>query len=322
MTFQEDLRRLRRQRTRQFVLTLLVAAAGFAMPLLLLTGDVRAVLPATALLTVLYLPITAMVVARAKLDVAEAVPPRREWRQDRILLHVVHEITLAAGLPRPPRVLIARDLASINAFVVGTRKRATIVVSRPAVDRLTREELTGVIGHEMAHILHGDLQLIALAEGATATLQLWLRLLKVAAVAVLALATFRWLARRREDRRGAGAFEAVVGLVILGFLIACGWLALLATRLSVARLRRTIEFQADARAVQLTRNPRGLASALLRCQTDWSAPRAPHGRRRRHDPDVTRAFDEHPPTSVRVRRLLGRHAVQWPHARNGGRAWT
>src|SRR6185503_3034859 len=77
----------------------------------------------------------------------------------RRLRNVVEEIAIASGLP-VPQIFVLEDEAGINAFASGyTPADAAVTVTRGALDKLTREELQGVIGHEFSHVLNGDMRL-------------------------------------------------------------------------------------------------------------------------------------------------------------------
>ncbi|HEX6995544.1 MAG TPA: M48 family metallopeptidase [Gammaproteobacteria bacterium] len=166
------------------------------------------------------------------------------------LVNVVEEMAIASGLPRPD-VYVLEHEAGINAFAAGrTPADAAVAVTRGALERLDRAELQGVIAHELSHIVNGDIrlnqQLIGFSFG----------------ILVLSLVG-RWMLRGarvgRRGRRSRGTGAAVV--LGTGF-VAIGSIGLLASRLIKAAVSRERERLADASAVQFTRAPAGLASAL------------------------------------------------------------
>jgi heat shock protein HtpX len=169
----------------------------------------------------------------------------------RQLDNVVDEMAIAAGLPRPP-VYVVPD-ADPNAFATGRGPgHASIAVTRGLLDVLDREELQGVIAHEMSHIRNYDVRMmtvVAALVGAVALLADWAR-------------RGMWTgggSRRgsREDRRGGAAgimFFAVWAVAILVAPLMAQTLAMMVSR------RR--EYLADASGAELTRNPLGLARAL------------------------------------------------------------
>jgi len=172
------------------------------------------------------------------------------------LLNVVEEMAIASGMPVPP-VYIMEEPA-INAFAAGhSTANAAIGVTRGAIEKLTRDELQGVIAHEFSHILHGDMRLNLRLIG-------WLY-----GIMVLGLVG-QYLVRaasvsRRNNNNTALVFMGL-GLVVLG---ASGSFFGSLIKAAISRQR---EFLADASAVQYTRNPDGIASALKRIAADTAAP--------------------------------------------------
>ncbi len=173
--------------------------------------------------------------------------------QDAVLIHVVEEMAIASGVTVPDVYVLERE-TSLNAFAAGTQPaNAVIGVTRGLLDTLDRDALQGVIAHEFSHILNGDMRLnirlLALLAGITAVGE-------VGAAPWRSLAVSRGLGRR--NNRGAPVI-LLAGLA----LIVIGWLGVFAGRLIKAAVSRQRECLADAAAVQFTRNPDGLASALL-----------------------------------------------------------
>jgi heat shock protein HtpX len=163
------------------------------------------------------------------------------------LINTVEGLSLAAGIPPPKVYVIESD--EINAFAVGRDpQHAAIGVTTGALENLNRVELEGVIGHEISHIRNYDIRfmtMIAVFVGFAAILSYLL----------LRGALFAGGSQRKE--RGGG-MAAV--LILVGLLLAV--IAPIATRLVQAMISRRREYLADARAVELTRYPEGLASAL------------------------------------------------------------
>jgi len=159
---------------------------------------------------------------------------------------VVEEMAIAAGVPVPD-VYVLRDEDGINAFAAGFGvSDAALVVTQGALVRLNREEMQGVIGHEFSHILNGDTrlntQLIGVLYG----------------IMVVGLAG-RLILRATAE---GGARLLVVALVPGVLLTVVGYLGLFFGRMIQAAVSRSREALADASAVQFTRDPGGLASAL------------------------------------------------------------
>jgi Zn-dependent protease with chaperone function len=182
--------------------------------------------------------------AVAELMGGRLVPPNTTETNERKLLNVVEEMSIASGVPMP-KVYVLDEEPGINAFAAGhTNGDAAIGVTRGCVELLSRDQLQGVIGHEFSHILNGDmrlnLQLIGLIFG------------------LLCLATIgRVLLYARGRGRNANALP-LFGLV----LIALGAIGVFFGRLIQAAVSRQREFLADASSVQFTRNPAGLSGAL------------------------------------------------------------
>ena len=164
---------------------------------------------------------------------------------ERKLLNVVEEMSIAAGVPMP-QVYVLNDERGINAFAAGhTTGDAAIGVTRGCIEMLSRDELQGVIGHEFSHILNGDMRLN-------------LRLIGII-FGLLCLATIGrvLLYARSSNSRDKNP------LPLLGIaLIALGAIGVFFGRLIQAAVSRQREFLADASSVQFTRNPGGLSGAL------------------------------------------------------------
>jgi heat shock protein HtpX len=224
-------------------------------------------------------------------------PPER-YRQ---LLNVVEEMRLAGGLPRP-RVWIIDDSAP-NAFATGRDpEHASIAATTGLLDKLDREELQGVIGHEMSHIGNLDIRfalLVGVLVGSIALLADWfLRF------------TF-WGGGRRsrgDSDRGGGGIQAVIFIVALVLAI----LAPVIGRLVQAAVSRSRESLADASAVELTRNPLGLARALRAISEDREVLEvANRATQHLYIVNPIKSFEErskslwdtHPPIGERIRAL-------------------
>ena len=184
----------------------------------------------------------------------DAAQPAREHRQ---LLNVVNEMRLAAGIPMP-EVYVIDDTAP-NAFATGRDpKHASIAVTRGLLEKMDREELQGVIAHEMSHVDNYDIRftlLVGVLVGAIALLADWfLRF------------TFWGGGRRssRDDHGGGGGGAAILFLLAIVLAI----LAPLISRLVQLAVSRRRESLADVSGVELTRNPHGLARALRKISDD------------------------------------------------------
>jgi heat shock protein HtpX len=170
----------------------------------------------------------------------------------RQLENVVDEMTIAAGLPRP-RVYIVPDLDP-NAFATGRGpERSSIAVTRGLLDTLDREELQGVIAHEMSHIRNLDVRvmtIVAALVGAIALLSDW------------AWRGMRWGGGSRRGNGGRSDGSGVASVVFLAVWLVAIILAPLVARVLAMMVSRRREYLADASGAELTRNPIGLARAL------------------------------------------------------------
>lgn len=174
--------------------------------------------------------------------------------QDEPQLHnVVEEMAIAAGLPKP-RVYVI-ETPALNAFATGMSTRtAAIGVTRGLLDKLNREELQGVVGHEMGHIVNLDMR-YATAVG-----------VMVGLIALVADQAWQLLrhgsAGRRSGDKGPGQFVALAILLVFALL------APLFAKLVQMAVSRQREFLADATSVRLTRNAHGLISALEKLERE------------------------------------------------------
>ena len=172
------------------------------------------------------------------------------------LLNVVREMALAANVPMPAVYLI--DDSAPNAFATGRDPaHASVAITTGLLEKLDREELQGVIGHELSHVRNLDIR-FSLMVG-----------VMVGAIAILAdfflRFTFWGGGRRSNDRdSGGGGAQAIVFVIAIVLAI----LAPLISRFIQLAVSRQREYLADASAVDLTRNPHGLERALAKISAD------------------------------------------------------
>lgn len=221
---------------------------------------------------------------------------------ERKMLNVVEEMAIASGMPVPEVYVLDAELG-INAFAAGlTPTDAVIGVTRGAIDKLNREQLQGVVGHEFSHILNGDmrlnLRLIMLISGIEF----------VGLIGRLLTQSNRRSYASGGRRKGGGGVLIFAG-VLLRLL---GWLGQLLGRMIQAAVSRQREYLADASAVQFTRNAGAVADALKVIGHE-----AGEGRMRRTDiSEVSHLFfaqafssyfnalfATHPPLEKRIRQL-------------------
>lgn len=217
--------------------------------------------------------------------------------EHRRLLNVVDEMRIASGLPMPRVYLM--ESGGMNAFAAGRRPReAAVAVTTGLLDGLNREELQGVIAHEMAHIKSRD------------TLYYICAAVLVGSIALLADMFLRGTFFGGRRRAGGGSGRGSAAFVLLGLLFAL--LAPLAAKILQMSISRQREYHADAEAAGFTRNPLGLASALEKIALVGSGiPGRNRGTQhlfivnpvRRFTEASTALFSTHPPTALRIQRL-------------------
>jgi heat shock protein HtpX len=220
------------------------------------------------------------------------------------LFNVVEELSLAAGLPMPKIYLI--DDPAPNAFATGRDPDHGIVaITKGLREKLTRDELQGVMAHELGHIQNRDI--------------LYMTMLAVMVGAIVLLADIyrrsmylrSFTGGSRRDSRSARGSPAQAVLIVVGLLLAA-LAPLLATVIQMAASRQR-EYLADATAALLTRYPEGLASALEKIAHDKEELKVPSRalqalfilnpvRKRTYSGSL---FDSHPPLEERIKRLRG-----------------
>jgi len=214
------------------------------------------------------------------------------------LWHIVEDMALVAKVPMP-RIFIIDD-ASPNAFATGNNpKNAAVAVTTGIQSRLNREEMEGVIGHEMSHVRNYDIRLQTIALALTAAISLLVN---------WGMNAFFWGGGRRsrdDDRDGNGAQILMMLLAVIVIV-----LAPLAASLVQLALSRNREYLADASSVELTRNPLGLINALEKIDDSQPMKQADPSSAALYISDPFKAkkswthlFDTHPAIDDRIARL-------------------
>lgn len=182
---------------------------------------------------------------------SRAVPVTSEVHPQ--LFNVVEEMKIAAGLPKIPKIYIINDPAP-NAFATGRNpENASVAVTAGLLSRLNRDELQGVIAHEVSHIVHRDILFVTLAGVMLGSIVL------ISQVFLRGM-FYSSMGGRRYSSRGSRDNGAQALFMILAVVLAI--LAPIFAYLLYFALSRRREYLADAGAVRLTRYPEGLASAL------------------------------------------------------------
>ncbi|MAS94556.1 MAG: hypothetical protein CMO55_15260 [Verrucomicrobiales bacterium] len=221
---------------------------------------------------------------------------------ERRLLNIVEEMAIASGVP-VPTVYVMDSENSINAFAAGkTTSDAVIGVTRGCMTLLTRDELQGVIAHEFSHILNGDMRL---------NMRLMGLLFGILFLALIGELIVRGAFRGGvSSNRKEGASAALVILLAGVGLLAIGYIGSFFANLIKASVSRQREYLADASAVQFTRNPDGIAGALMKIgglkeHAQISSPMAKDASHLFFGSAISsNLFATHPPLTTRIKRLL------------------
>ncbi len=208
----------------------------------------------------------------------------------RHLNNMVEGLAIASGIPKPKVYIMPSP--EINAFATGKDpKHAVVCVTKGALEQLTDSELEGVLAHELSHIKHYDIRYVTIAT------------VVVGLVSILSQILLRSLWFRGSDDRNGNAIFLIIG-------IALAIISPIILRLVYFAISRKREFMADAGSVEITRNPKGLISALrkieqfykLNKKTLVSKSTAPMYI---SDPYaiMAKAFSTHPPLEERIKKL-------------------
>jgi len=208
------------------------------------------------------------------------------------LRNMVEGLSLAAGLPMPKVYIMPSK--EINAFATGKDpEHAVVCVTEGALENLSDSELEGVLAHEMTHIGNYDIRFVTLVA------------VMVGIIAIVSEIFLRsmWYSGRRDRDRGGGL------ILIIGIILAI--IAPIIVRLVQLAISRKREFAADAGSVQLTRNPKGLISALEKIKAFYSRPIKTNVNQAVAplffaDPikeRITNLFNTHPPIDERIKIL-------------------
>jgi Zn-dependent protease with chaperone function len=174
--------------------------------------------------------------------------------RERKLLNVIEEMSIASGIPMPA-VYVLEDEPGLNAFAAGlTSSDAAVAVTRGTLDKLTRDELQGVIAHEFSHILNGDMRL---------NVRITAIVFGILVIGLLGRGLIQALFRGRVRSGGKKKGGEIPVILAIGLaLMIIGYVGYFFGRLIQAAVSRQREFLADASAVQFTRNPGGITGAL------------------------------------------------------------
>jgi len=241
-----------------------------------------------------YVVITYSISVSSVIAAAKARPANPNIREEKLLIHRVEEMSIAAGLPMPK--VYVQDSDGINAFATGKNpKEAVICTTTGALRKLNQEELEGVIAHEMSHIKNYDILIATVTIGV------------VGAIALISEIVFWSMFWGGGRSRGRGDSNAIV--MILAILLVI--LAPIFARLTYLAISRRREYLADSNGAYLTRNPEGLAKALEKIKQDHPREK-PKGSKTVAPLYISNPFKKidasslsstHPPLDERIRRL-------------------
>ena len=265
------------------------------------TGDPAAALPSTAIAIVVglvaslfsyYLGASLVLTVSGAKEVTAQTHPQ--------LINVVQEMALAANVPMPKVYLI--DDTAPNAFATGRDpKHASVAITVGLLQKLDREELQGVMAHELSHVRNYDIRF---------SLMVGVLVGSIALLADFFLRFSFWGGGRRgsRDREGGGGLQVVIFLVAIVLAI----LAPIMARMVQMAISRQREYLADASGVELTRNPVGLQQALAKIALDQE-PLEVANRATQHlyfenpikhaEKRSSAMFSTHPPVVDRINRL-------------------
>ena len=208
------------------------------------------------------------------------------------LYSIVRTLVQKAGMPMPKVYIIPEETP--NAFATGRNpEHAVVAVTRGIMRLLSREELSGVIGHELAHIKHRDMltgTIVATIAGA------------ISMLAQMAQWALFFGGGRRDDDEGGSPIAALVMMIV----------APIAAMLVQMAISRTREYEADAGGAKIAGNPSGLANALLKLERgnqvipmEDAKPATAHMIivNPLHGGGLMNLFSTHPPIAERVKRL-------------------
>lgn len=248
MLYQQILQNKRKTVLLVTIFSVIVLVIGWAIGYLFNGAPISGII-ITFIILAFYVPITYMTANSQVLSMAGAKQIKRDDYPE--LYDVVEELSLAARIPVPD-VYVVNDPAP-NAFATGIKpEKGSVAFTTGLLEKLNREELSGVAAHEISHIRNYDIRLMTIC------------IALVGVIVLIAHVGSRMLffggGRRGGDRKS----NPILMIIALVFII----LAPVAAQFVQLAVSRNREFLADASAVDLTRNPTGLINALTKISQD------------------------------------------------------
>ncbi|MCW4048647.1 MAG: M48 family metallopeptidase [Candidatus Bathyarchaeota archaeon] len=209
-------------------------------------GNTYAALPISAIFILVYTWSSYQYGDRVVLSSTGAIPA--EGPRYTYLNNTVEGLAIAAGIPKPKTYIV--QSSELNAFATGKDpEHASVAVTTGLLETLDRQELEGVIAHEISHIMNRDIQFMTLVAVLVGLAGI---------VSHMMLRSWRFGGRSKRDSDRSTGLEVVI--LVVGFVLAI--FAPIATRLVQMAVSRSREYLADASGAELTRYPDGLADAL------------------------------------------------------------
>ncbi len=219
------------------------------------------------------------------------------------LYHTTEALSLAAGLKTPPKCYIIKDNA-LNAYATGfTPEKSYIVVTTGLIDKLNREELEGVLAHEMSHIKNSDIKVMLIAAGLVGVTVL---------ISDMLFRMFIFAPRSGGGRDNDSNDKLKIVFILVGVLLVI--LSPIIAQLIKLAISRKREYLADSTGALLTRYPEGLASALEKIKNSH-IPLQNANKATAHlfisnplkdgKQFLSSMFSTHPPIEDRIKRLRG-----------------
>jgi heat shock protein HtpX len=295
-TFIDEQRRNRRSSILLAVIvSLFLLGLVYIFALFLAPGAVIFVLPFSLVIIIIYTWSMYQYGDRIVLSSTKARPA--EGQEYTYLNNVVEGLAIAAGVPSPKVYVI--DNPDINAFAAGKDpQHASITVTTGALKTLSREELEGVVGHEMSHVRNRDVEFMTY-------IVVLVGIVSIISHVILLSAEIGMISGGRRRGRGDGGGSVI--FLVIGLILAI--LAPIAVALIEFAISRRREFLADAGGAELTRYPEGLASALekiMKTNQGGMKVDAAVSPLFISDPNksgISNLFATHPPLEERIKRL-------------------
>lgn len=239
--------------------------------------------------------------------------------QEPELYNLLENLCISKGMPMPRLQIMETD--ALNAYAAGlTRGQYTVTVTRGLLRSLDRNELEGVLAHELAHIRHGDVRLMVVAAVFVGVIALAAEMALRNGDVIMRSALASGSRTRKGNDRGGGALLLLL-LAGLAILLLARLLSF-ATQMAISRAR---EYMADMEAVQMTRNPDAMVSALLKISGKSDIADVPDDVRGMFFDNgrsfMGGLFSTHPPIPKRVE-ALRRHANARVPESSGNGPWS